>query len=226
VTIGRRSIALVPAALFAVVIATAAVAATVALTRADPTALFDSNPAYGGRGQTVIASTVRRIDTFKVPGVGDMQYWMANTKQHGLCQALRRPDGTWAGFADHGTGAGEVPGCAATREQIVKAYEARPDGRAGLGPMPVDEHDVSIRDARGRWRVIYYGIVSAEGATGVKDPSTGNTVPLIDGRYFVLVAPPTPMGATKCLGCDNLQAVNARGKVLSANYRPTDQRNN
>jgi hypothetical protein len=101
-----RSIALMPAALLVTAVAAAA-AGTVALVNAGPTTLFEhSRAGASGTGiphQRVIPATVRKIDAFQVPGVGLVQYWVADTAQHGVCQALRRPDGTWAGYPDHGT---------------------------------------------------------------------------------------------------------------------------
>jgi hypothetical protein len=66
--------------------------------RDTPVQLFENNPEVAGATpaalwhQTVIASTVRRIKTFTVPEVGPIQYWVASTKQHGICTALRLPD--------------------------------------------------------------------------------------------------------------------------------------
>jgi hypothetical protein len=219
---GTRSIALMPAALLVVVATTAAAAGTVALFHADPTTLFEKTPtAPSGPGlprETVIPSTVRIIDTFKVPGVGRVQYWVADTSQRGLCQALRRPDGTWAGYPDNGTGGGQMPGCGPTREQVVAAQG---DSHVGLAPMSVDEQSVSMKDSTGRWWDIYYGIVSADRAIGVKDPANGQTVPLIDDRYFVMVV----RRRGNCMGCDNLRAIDAAGNILPANYGPEQYRN-
>jgi hypothetical protein len=84
---GTRSITLMPAALL-VIVATTAAAATVALVNADPTTLFKSNPqgnSSPGWHQTVIPSTVRKLATVDVPGVGAVQYRVAATEQHGRC---------------------------------------------------------------------------------------------------------------------------------------------
>ncbi len=219
----NRSFALIPAMLI-MAGATTAAAGTLAVLHADPTALFQKNSRSASTGvplprrQTVIPSTVRVIDTVQVPGVGAVQYWVADTAQHGLCQAMRRPNGSWAGYSDRGTSGGQVPGCEPTRQQVVAAMTAAEGGklRVGLGPMSVDEQSVAIKDATGRWWGIYYGIVSAGGAAGVKDPVTGQTVPLIGDRYFVMVA----RRAGNCDGCDSLRAINAAGDILPANYGP------
>jgi hypothetical protein len=212
---GSRSIALMPAALLTFTVTAAAAAGTVALFQASPTTLFKkSPPEVSGAGvphEVVILSTVHVIDTFTVPGVGAVQYWVADTAQHGLCQAFRRPDRAWAGYPDNGSGAGQLPGCGPTREQLVVAQG---NSHVGLAPMSVDEQSVSIKDLAGRWWDIYYGVVSANGAVRVKDPANGQTAPLIDGRYFVMVG----RRPGSCAGCDNLRAIDAAGNILPANY--------
>ncbi len=219
---GTRSIALMPATLLTIAATTAAAAGTLALFAANPTTLFEHAPTApsGPRlpHETVVPSTVRRIDTFQVPGIGLVQYWVADTAQHGLCQALRRPDGTWAGYPDGGTGGGQIPGCGPTRAQVVASQG---DSHVGLAPMSVDEQSVSIKDSTGRWWDIYFGIVAADGAVGVKDPANGKTAPLIDDRYFVMVV----RRRGTCSGCDNLRAIDAAGNILPADYGPEQYRN-
>jgi hypothetical protein len=155
---GSRSIALMLAGLLTIAMTTAAAAGTVALFQANPTTLFKKSPpevsSTGVPHETVIPSTVRVIDTFTVPGVGVVRYWVADTAQHGLCQAFRRPDGTWAGYPDHGTGAGNLPGCGPTRAQLV---EAQGNNHVGWGPISVDEQSISMTDSAGRWWDVYYG---------------------------------------------------------------------
>jgi hypothetical protein len=217
---GTRSIALIPAALLVTAV-TAAAAGTVALVNASPTTLFENNPSgasdSGIPHQTVIPSTVRMIDTFQLPRVGPVEYWVADATHGGLCEALRRPDGTWAGYPDHGTGAGQMPGCGPTRAQVVALQG---DGHQGLLPSSVDEQSVSMKDSAGAWWDIYFGIVSANGAAGVKDPVNGQTAPLIDRRYFVMVVKQTG----NCGACDYLRAIDAAGNVLPANYGPKQYR--
>jgi len=217
---GTRSIALIPAVLLVTAV-TAATAGTVVLVNA-PTRLFEHSPpgscCTGIPHQTVIPSTVRKIDTFRVPGVGPVQYWVADTAQHGLCQALRRPDGTWAGNFDHGTGGGQIPGCGPTRAQVVVRQG---NSHVGLAPMSVDEASVVMKGRAGPWWDIYYGIASADDPAGVKDPVNGLTAPLIDGRFFVMAV----KQKGNCDGCDILRAIDAAGHVLPANYGPKQDRN-
>jgi hypothetical protein len=181
-----------------------------------------SHSGYSGLGvpsQTVIASTVRVLDTFQVPGVGSVQYWVGETAQHGVCQAFRLPDGMWANYPmsstppDNGRSAGTVPGCSATRAQVVAGQG---NTGTGLAPTSVDEQSISLEGSDGHWWDVYYGTVSANGATAVKDPTNGQTAPLIEGRFFVLIV--RPHG--NCAGCDNLQAIGADGHNLPANYSP------
>lgn len=221
------SIRLMPAVMLVVAATTAAAAGTVSLLNASPTALFQHNPAFSfGQpvpSETVIPSTVRRIATFVVPGVGQVQYWVGATRQHGLCQAMRQPNGTWAVLPGTvGNTAGTMPGCAETRRQQVMAQGNSP---YGLMPMAVDEQSISIRNHHGDLFDIYYGVVYADGATRVLDPHSHRTAPLIEGRYFVMVAPRGRFHRGICVGCDNLRAINAAGKLLPANYGPRRYRN-
>jgi hypothetical protein len=227
---GRRSIALMPTALLVTVTATAAAAGTVALFHVDPIIrVFDSSAStWTGPGlpttETVIRSTVRMIDTIQVPGVGSLQYWVAQTAEHGVCQAFRRSDGSWAGHPPNGAGGGMADAastrlavCGATREQLVALQGNGP----GLMPMSVGEQSISQRDTTGRWWDIYYGLVTANGASGVEDLTSGQTVPVIDGHYFVMVS----RQQGRCSGCDSLRAVDASGRILPANYGPVHYRN-
>jgi hypothetical protein len=204
-----------------VTVATTAAAATVALVHADPTALFQSSPqATSGRAQhqTVIPSTVRKLATVQVPGVGPVQAWIGDTEQHGTCWGLRGPDGSWLTLAMDDRSAGTIPGCAPTRKQDVLAQGNSP---VGLAPMSADYLSNSVKDPRGRWWDIYYGTATADGAAGVRDQGTGRTAGLIDGQYFILVE----RQAGNCEGCDDIRAIDAAGHVLPANYGPQRYRN-
>jgi hypothetical protein len=225
VPLGTRSVALLPAALV-VAVATAAAAGTFSLLDASPTVLFQHNP--GARGvphiavETVIPSTVHRIAAFTVPGLGRVQYWVGATKQHGLCQAMRLPDRTWAVLPGSvGGSAGTMPGCGATRKQQVLAQ----GNGSELLPMSVDEQSISLKNRNGEWFDVYYGIVDAEAPAGVKDPANSRTATLIQGRYFVLIAPLGPFHRGMCMGCADLRAINSAGHFLPANYGPVQFRN-
>ena len=159
-------------------------------------------------------------------GFGAVQYWTAETEQHGRCWGLRGPAGSWLTLngwltpnGDYNDTADSVPGCAPTRKQQVLAQG---NSSTGLDPMSVDEITNSVKLPNGRWWNIYYGTVDATGATAVKDLTTGRTVRLISGQRFILVEPNVN---PHCLACDNLGATNAAGKALPANYGPKQHRN-
>ena len=59
----------------------------------------------------------------------------------------RRPDGTWAGYPDNGTGGGQIPGCGPTRAQVVASQG---DSHVGLLPMSVDRQSVMVVRLRGK----------------------------------------------------------------------------
>src|ERR1035441_9370346 len=217
---GTRSITLMPAALL-VTVATAAAAATVALVNADPTTLFVSNPQGNPSGewhQTVIPATIRKLATVDVPGVGSVQYWVADTEQHGRCWGLRGPSGSWLTLAMNNRSGGAVPGCGPTHEHQVLAQGNSPDS---LLPTSVDYLSNSVRAPSGQLWDIYYGSVTADGAAAVRDQSTGKTAPLIAGRYFILVERHTG----NFMGGNDIRAINAAGSVLPANYGPEQYRN-
>lgn len=84
-----------------------------------------------------------------------------------------------------------------------------------LMPMSVAYLPNSVTGSSGETWEIYYGIVNTDDAAGVRDLGTGKAAPPIDGRYFILVERQT----TNCGSCgQSLRAINATGKVLSANY--------
>jgi hypothetical protein len=202
-----------PAAVL-VSVAAAAAAATISLLSANPTTLFEHNPQVWGRHETVIPSTVRKLATVDVPGVGAIQYWVAETEQHGRCWGLRRPSGSWLTLAMNDRSAGSVPGCGPTRKQLVLAQG---DSSIGLMPMSVDYLANSVTGSTGQSWEIYYGTVNADGAAAVSDQGTGKTAPIIDGRYFILVERQTSNSY--------LRATNAAGSVLPADYGPERYRN-
>jgi hypothetical protein len=103
-------------------VAATGAAATAALANANPTTLFQRSPqgnSEPGQRQTVIPSTVRKLATVEVPGVGPVQAWIADTEQHGRCWGLRGPNG-WLTLEMDNHSAGTVPGCGATRSRPGK----------------------------------------------------------------------------------------------------------
>jgi mono/diheme cytochrome c family protein len=87
--------------------------------------------------------------------------------------------------------------------------------------MSADYLSNSVADPGSRSWDIYYGTVTANGATAVRDQSTGKTARLVAGQYFILVERRT----NNCAGCHNIRAIDAAGGVLPANYGPERYRN-
>lgn len=191
-----RRLALAPAAL----LATAAVAAAATTifpginvfalhnVRDGPLQLFERNPNVIGATpaakweQTVIASSVRKLGTFSVAGVGPIQYWVANTKQHGICGALRISNGDWVGLQHEGRAGGNLPGCYPTRAQV------------GAGALIIDGFDYiesSVTGRQGqRWYIIYGAVSTSQTPSRVRDTFSGASAPLVSGHYFAIAVHP------------------------------------
>jgi hypothetical protein len=181
-----------------------------------PARLFARDPAAAAAPGTALwhealrPGTVRLAETFAVPDLGRVQLWTASTAQHGICTALRLPDGVWAGSGtSRFDGGGALPGCTPTRGQINQAM-----------PRPVyaiDGFDYTEGLLRGRdgrlWRV-EYGVVSTRGRPAeVTDTVSGIRTRVAAGRYFALVLPvPNPTARPVW----HLVARSARGRVLAS----------
>ena len=156
--------------------------------------------------ETVIPSSVRMIAKPTVPGIGSVQFWVGDTKQHGYCVALRLPNGSWAGLGDQATLGGSIPGCQPSRRQV---------GWGALILSGFDYTDADVLTRSGRAVDLVYGQIVAPGdPTKVRDDYSGASAPVIDGKYFMLV---TPTGQT-----DNthLVALNASGKIVADQRKP------
>ena len=136
--------------------------------------------------QTVLPRTVTRAETISIAGVGRLQLWVASSRQHGVCSAIRLPNGDWAGLGvsrmDEG---GSVPGCHPTRQQI---------NRSGSPVYAIDGFDYEetlVRGHDGRsWRIEYGTINPPHGrARRVRDALSGITASVADGRWFAIVFP-------------------------------------
>ncbi len=113
---GARRLALLSAALL--LGATGATAATVITINSfghdTPAQLFRDNPDRFGSPwvhQSLVPGTVRLVETIKVPGVGQAEYWTAAATHHGICVGLRLPGRVWAGSINKFRLGGPVPGC-------------------------------------------------------------------------------------------------------------------
>lgn len=178
--------------------------------RDTPLELFQRNPGVAGATpaslwrETVIPSTVRELGTFVVTGVGRIQYWVADTRQNGICGALRLPNGDWAGLSNGGREGGEFPACYPTRLQT------------GAGALIIDGFDflqTSLPSHNGqRWYVIY-GAVSTSGTpVRVRDTWSKRTASLVRDHYFAIAL--HPVGND--YGDDiHLEAFNAAGQRIA-----------
>jgi len=124
--VGPRRLALTAAAyLLVAASATAAAITTGVLAHDRPVTLFRISPggaSLAGLHETVIPSTVHRAETFTVPGVGRLAFWVATTHQHGICTALRLPGSIWSGFnASPADAGGGIPGCSPAYAQVHRA---------------------------------------------------------------------------------------------------------
>lgn len=156
--------------------------------------------------ETVIPSSVRMIAKLTVPGVGAVQFWVGDTKQHGYCTALRLPGGAWAGLEDQSGAAGPIPGCQPTRRQI---------GWGTLILSGFDYNDVGVVTSGGEERSLIYGQVVVPGhPTQVRDENSGATSSVLDGKYFMLDETPDAASDT------HLVALNASGKIIADEHKP------
>ncbi|MGN6869619.1 MAG: hypothetical protein ACTHMY_14605 [Solirubrobacteraceae bacterium] len=183
--------------------------------RDTPLELFQRNPGVidpSGAAEpreTVIPSTVRQLGTFTVAGVGRIQYWVADTRQHGICGALRLPGGDWAGFSNGGRDGGQFPACYATRRQT------------GLGALIIDGFDylqTTVPSHNGQRWYILYGAVSTRGtAVRVRDGFSKREASLVRDRYFAIAL--HPVGND--YGDDvRLEAFNAAGQRIATQGHP------
>jgi hypothetical protein len=183
--------------------------------RDTPLELFQRNPGVIARPagpqlrETVIPPTVRELGTFTVAGVGRIQYWVADTRQHGICGALRLPNGDWAGLDNGGRDGGQFPACYPTRRQT------------GEGALIIDGFDYLQTTVpshnRQRWYILY-GAVSTHGtAIRVRDGVSSREASLVRDRYFAIAL--HPVGND--WGDDvRLEAFNAAGTRIATQGHP------
>jgi hypothetical protein len=158
--------------------------------------------------ETVIPSSVRMIAKRTVPGVGAVQFWVGDTKQHGYCTALRLPGGSWAGLKNLDQAGGSIPGCRPTRRQV------------GWGTLILSGFDYNTEPAltrSGRELNLIYGQIVAPGhPTIVRDRYSGATSPVIDGKYFLII----DHGTAAVAGDTDLVALNPAGRVVTDEHKP------
>ena len=164
--------------------------------------------------QTVIASSVRMIAKPHIPGIGAVQYWVADTRQHGICTAIRLPDGSWAGLKNFRQVGGALVGCRPTRTQI---------SAGALILSGFDYTDSEVIGEDGQKIILNYGEITAPGhPTEIENESTGARSRVIDGKYFLLVSYPTRgvRGGTDVGDGAHLIALDASGAVVANERKP------
>jgi hypothetical protein len=174
---------------------------------------YQGGTVVGGKGgtlvpytETVIPSSVRMIAKPTVPGIGAVQFWVGETKQHGYCVALRLRGGSWAGLKDEGQVGGSIPGCQPTRAQVGA-------GALILSGFDYTDEDVSTHSGGGL-DLVYGQIVAPGHPTQVRDENSGATGRVIDNKYFMLVMHAGQSNDT------HLVALNASGKVVADEHQP------
>jgi hypothetical protein len=121
-----------------------------------------------------------------VPGIGQVQYWIAQNGKGWLCQGLRLPGGSWAGLLGNDYDAdGTVPGC------VPRPTAANPTGQPLVNGFGYTDTHLTAQNGT-RWR-IEYGIVDPPSghAVEVRDRYSGATSPVYQGHYFAIVVPGT-----------------------------------
>lgn len=158
--------------------------------------------------ETVIPSTVRELGTFSPAGVGTVQYWTADTRQHGVCGALRLPDGVWVGLQKHPAN-GSMPGCWPTRNQT------------GWGALIIDGFDYITSGVIGRqgqrWMLAYGAVSVPQTTTRVRDIHSGTDAAIVSDNHFVIALHP--------VGNDwgdyvHLKAFDAAGQRIATQGKP------
>jgi len=214
---GPRRLALVAVAFLLVAAGgTAGVVGSGVFAHDHPVALFRHDPVGQGLPpgsslwhQTVITSTVHRAEAFTVPGVGRLAFWVAASRQHGLCTALRLPGGSWSGLGgspiDQG---GTVPGCAPTRAQVDRSKP----------PVYVldgfDYQEAIVRGHDGRqWRIEYGRVSSRRGRPViVRDMLSGIIARVVRGGWFAIVF---PIRDPNTIPAWRLEALDAHGRIVA-----------
>jgi hypothetical protein len=202
------------------VAAAAGVAPWALLSSGSASNLFSTNPSqvWWQSGMSPLASSVTQLGNVSVPGVapsstGAPRRTMASgawrSKLRTACgpEPRRRPPGTVDSSYNF---SGTVPGCG--------AYSNISQG--GGFHWSIDEIGPNMASnntaAAGALSAVIFGAIDNPGAaTQIVDGTTGTSTPILDGHYFALVEPRSPLGIVR------LQAVDSAGNVTSrANPSP------
>jgi hypothetical protein len=219
---GLRPAVLVPAALL--LTTAAAAAAGVATGVLNPFAFAEHNatdaparqfqvspgrygPTVNGKPirETVIPATIRKAEALTVRGVGSVQFWVADSQQHGVCAGVRLPSDQWAGLQNGGRVGGAMPGCVPTRAQI------------GADALIIDGFDYTESDVVARsgkhWMLLYGAVTAPGNPATVRDRFSGRSTRVIDGRYFAIALQPFHNDDGDYV---HLQAFNAAGELVAS----------
>jgi hypothetical protein len=148
------------------------------LTSASPREIFrlDYQSPYVWRQPGVLLNTVREVTAVSVPGFGTLHYWIADSRKHWLCGAMRLPDGSWVGAFNKYDIGGAVPGCSAPGPSTALF------GWAILGTT-IYVHHIHA------WNLVYGRVSPAGHPVEVRDELSGRTARIVAGRYFAIALP-------------------------------------
>lgn len=168
----RRTVAVVA------LIAISTGAAWVTLTRPSPPPspleAFRQNLAASGAPnpidhQLVVPSTVLLAATASIPHYGNVEYWAATSRPHGICWGLRAPNHTWLG----------LPGCLPLQTWDTGSRTILVIGEGDVFRGNID------------WRIWYGYVRPQQSAVRITDLVSGRSAPVSNGKYFALVIPDT-----------------------------------
>jgi hypothetical protein len=192
----------------------------------DVRALFAMNPAGGGTPdqpatglwrQVAIPATIRRAGVLTIPHVGALELWVAETKQHGWCGAIRLPDDKWAGTKES-SGGGTAPGCYPSRAQVNAASNPPVYVISGFDYYEIE---VDAREAGGTfWRVIYGVTELDKPPMRVVDTVSGRDAAILSGRVFAFAVADLHPEAPSPTPLSHLVAYDAKGHVIADADKP------
>lgn len=153
------------------------------LAAASPREVFrvDAQAPFAWRQPGVLLDTVRQVATITVPGLGELQYWVADSTHHWLCAAMRLPDGSWIGTANKYQIGGSVPGCLPPPPNC--------NGCPNLHGFDLLDTPILPIGRRGTWMLFYGSVPTTGHPTAIRDLRTGLTAPIVAGRYVAIVLP-------------------------------------
>jgi hypothetical protein len=173
--------------------------------------LFQTNPAYDPAApgddlwdQTVVPGSLRKAGVVRIPGLGEIEFWYAQTREGGWCGALRLPSGAWNDSP--------VPGCQPSRKQV--------NAKGSVYVIDGFDYDVAtIVQGEAVWNV-YYGVVDSNSpAARIVDANSGRSAPALRGTFALVerdtsAPPPAPPYVAR------LVAYDASGRIVAKEPPP------